>query len=518
MGDEKLSSIEPAVRIGQGEISRILDLKENLDHNGLCLDFVDRYQGLGWVVVAMEARGGVDPDLDFSQPRETWSPKLAELGMKDIQVNVGIRTGKASRLLVLEVNKGEGALSLDQLGEWRSECVAEVGTSREQHYYALPPERLAPPSFFLAPQVLIYGEGGLVLTPPSVEPQSREPWRWRCPPWETPPQPPKPAVWQFIRNHVPPADLSDGVEPQVLPWEELYRLIAPYGAVLKALLVPAASLEVYYSGVLSAAMGVGLTDPEVLLGLLWHAPHGDCRTHPGRWEYLQDLVAAAPKSPVGENGPADPHHVSDLPATLAALGAWSFPEKVWTAEGLAALGSLDAGVDPETALSSLDSSVSGQFFRLLAGLGEKVIVESCRYEALRSGKGFGPQELRRRLNEWDRRYSPSLAGSPETAPAMTEENRDCIGDIAQAWASVMPSQAMQEQQLQVIQAAAQDFLGQNPDLAGDRQKILMVIFCLKNYIAINPESAVLPFREKLDKAGKMARVFLWENREPLAAT
>jgi hypothetical protein len=81
----------------------------------------------------------------------------------------------------------------------------------------------------------------------------------------------------------------------------------------------------------------------------------------------------------------------------------------------------------------------------------------------------------------------------------------------------MPSQGLQEQELHSIQTAAQEFLSQNPDLAGDRQKMLMVIFCLKNYIAINPESAVLPFREKLEKAGKMARVFLWEKRgAPLA--
>jgi hypothetical protein len=508
MGDEKLSSIEPVVRIGQEEIGRILGLKENLDHNGLCLDFVDRYQSLGWSVVAMEARGGVDPDLDFSQPREVWSPKLADLGLKDIQVNIGIRTGKPSRLLVLEVNKGAGALSLDELGEWRSECVAELGGSREQHYYTLPPERLAPPSYFLAPQVLIYGDRGLVLTPPSVEPQSLEPWRWRCPPWETPPPAPKPAVWQFIRNHVPPADPAGDVEPQVLPWEEIYRHIAHYGVVLKALLVPAASPEAYYGGILTAALGVGISDPEVLLGLLWHAPHGDGRTRPGRWEYLQDLVAAAPRPPVKSNGESDPNQIADLPAAISALGAWSFPEKVWTAEELAALESLDPGI----ASSLTDASVSGQFFRLLAGLGERVIVESCRYEAMRGGKGMGPDKLRRCLDEWDRRYSPSLPGSQETAPGLSEENRESIGDIAQAWASVMPSQAVQEQEMHLIQAAAQEFLSQNPDLAGDRQKMLMVIFCLKNYIAINPESAVLPFREKLEKAGKMARVFLWENR------
>jgi hypothetical protein len=510
-----LSSNDFAVRIGQDEIGRLLNLKENVDHNGLWLDFVARYQDLGWALVAMNARGGADLSLDFSQPSEVWSQRLADLGMENIQVNVGIRTGKPSRMLVLEVNKGEGALSLDQLGEWRAECVAEVGDSREQHYYILPPERLAPPSFFLAPQVLIYGEGGVVLAPPSIEPQGREPWRWRRPPWENPPQAPKPAVWQFIRNHAASAsDPAAGAEPQVLPWEEIYRLIAPYGLVLKALLVPAPSVEAYYYGVLTAARGVGITDLEVLLGLLWHAPHGDGRTRPGRWEYLQDLVADAPMPQMGANGPADLRQAAGLPAAIATLGTWSFPEQAWKEMELHLQPPLRGG-DPGSgaAADGYDTSVSGQFFQLLAGLGEKVIVESCRYEALRSELGTRVAAADSRKQEWNRRYCPSLAAPADREAVRLEKDQVRSSDLVQACAAVMPGPAPQSQVYREIQAAAEDFLNQHADLAADRQRILMVIFCLKNYIAINPEFAPLPFREKLEKAGKMARVFLWE-QEP----
>ncbi len=520
-----MSSKEFAVRVGHDEIGRILNLKGNVDHNGLWLDFVARYQGLGWVLVAMNANGGTDLGLDFSQPRKLWSQWLADLGMADIQVNVGIRTGKASRLLVLEVNKGEGALSLDQLGEWRSQCVAEVGDSREQHYYALPPERLAPPSFFLAPQVLIYGEGGLVLAPPSIEPQGREPWRWRRPPWESPPRHPKPAVWQFIRKYASQAaNPAGGAEPQVLPWEEIYRFIAPHGLVLKALLVPAPSVEAYYYGVLTAALGVGIRDPEVLLGLLWHAPHGDSRAHPERWEYLQDLLAAAPLPPGGKSGPADLHQVPGLPATIAAPGTWSFPEQALIEAGLQLQPSrltddfpiTEGG--PEPAPGSFEPTVSGQFFQLLAGLGEKVIVESCRFETLRGGLEAGAAEFNRRTKEWDQRYCPPLAESTEPEAEGVEKNQNCSSDIVQAWAAVMPAPAPQNQQYQEVRTAANDFLHQNPDLAADRQKILMVIFCLKNYVAINPEFATLLFKEKLEKAGKMARGFLLEQEPSLGGS
>ena len=54
----------------------------------------------------------------------------------------------------------------------------------------------------------------------------------------------------------------------------------------------------------------------------------------------------------------------------------------------------------------------------------------------------------------------------------------------------------------------QDFLSKNQDLAEDRSKVQMVLFCLKNYVSINPDYANLSFREKLEKTGQMARTFL----------
>ena len=71
------------------------------------------------------------------------------------------------------------------------------------------------------------------------EPQAREPWRWLRPPWETPPLPPKPAVWQFLQEHIPAALLK----PEVQSWEEIYRMIAPHSAMLQTLLMPPTSQD-----------------------------------------------------------------------------------------------------------------------------------------------------------------------------------------------------------------------------------------------------------------------------------
>jgi hypothetical protein len=494
-----------SVRIGHEEIGRILNLRENLDLKELLLTYAPHYQQLGWVLVGMKSPEGTPLELDLSQPTEQWSQQLADLEADQVQINIGIRTGEASNLLVLEVNKGEGALSLDQWGEWRSDCVAEMGGCREQHYYTLSAESQTPPSYFLAPQVMIYGEGGLVLVPPSLEPQAREPWRWLQPPWEAPPQSPKPAVWQFLKEYIPAALLKR----EVPLWPEIYRRIASHGSMLKALLVPPASQEAYYQGILSTALGLGLKEPMLLVGLLWHAPHGEYRHNPDKWDYFQELVTQARSRREEENS------ITGLPAMLKEKAWPDQPDSDLATDSPATKPSMDmlqmlscAGpTEPghqvkegSTALR-FDQSVSGQFFQLLAGLGEKVVMESCRYDALLTGLKSKAGEIDNLVSQWEQ-YFPGSSPIPGEQDQKPTENT-----IEFSWDTIINQNAIKKQQFQEIQTAASDFLSQNPDLADDRHKIQMVIFCLKNYISLNPEYAALPFREKLDRAGIMARGF-----------
>jgi hypothetical protein len=494
-----------SVRVGEEEIGRILNLKESLDLKELLLTYAPHYQQLGWVLVGIKSPEGTPLEFDLSQPTEAWSQELSNLGVDIGQINIAVRTGKFSNLLVLEVNKGEGALSLDQWGDWRAECIAEVGGCREQHYYTLPAGAQTPPSFFLAPQVLIYGEGGLVLVPPSVEPQAREPWRWLQPPWEKPPRPPKPAVWRFLKEYIPAAM----VKPQMPSWPEIYQLIAPHSSMLKALLVPPASQSEYYQGIVKAAVGVDLKDPGLLLGLLWHAPLGEARHDPDKWDYFQELVAQAlgrqeggasvpgpPAMPKKKSRPDKTAPVSDpnTPAIQPSIDLMGLlPCPAPTNPGLQD--------HEEASTPRFDQSISGQFFQLLAGLGEKVIMESCRYEAMLAGLQGQSGEIDNLLSQWEQHF----AGA---SPLPAEERQKISGSTVEfGWDTVISQNAIRNQKIQEIQTIANEFLKQNPDLANDRHKVQMVIFCLRNYISLNPEFAGLPFREKLDRAGIMARGF-----------
>lgn len=507
------------VRIGQEEIGHILNRKENLDHHDQLWDFLSRYLALGWDPAVTTAEGGADLGLDLKQPREDWWKQLADLGLEGIQLNLSIRTGRASRLLVLEVNKGEGTLSLDLLGDWRSQCVAELGNSREQHYYALPSDHQTPSSFFMAKEVLIYGESGLILAPPSVELEAKEPWRWLKPPWENPPQPPPPAVWRFIREQQNPGAAKE--ERDLPPWEEVFRIVAAHEAVLKTLLMPPTEMNRYYGDILAAARAGGLNDRQLLLGLLWHAPHGDARHNGERWQSLQRLLAS------DFSGVASPPVPSPWGGGAPPGGAWPgvpTPGVPGLASPLLESLDLNLGVgeltrqllgeqESEPSGPKFEKTVSGQFFQLLAALGEKVISESCRNEALLSGMEAQATELERLVSEIEHCLVPPAppgGGDSKTHPRPPGAG----GAMEFPWPGAMNPQRRKTKKLQEVKAMVQDFLSKNPDLAGDQSKVQMVLFCLKNYVSINPDYAGLSFRDKLEKAGQMARSFLGQPQPP----
>ncbi len=287
----KTRNIKAGVR--EEEVCQIYNLKKNLDYSDILIKYANKYLKLGWDLVAVNALGEMPLDLDFREPEERWSAKLTSMGLEGTQVNLGVRTGSPSRLLVLEVHRYESLAPFNQRGEWGSACVAEVGTDREQHYFVVPRGWPPPPSYFLESfQVMIFGEEGMVLAPPSLEPRAQANLRWLRPPWESPPNRPSPALCKFLQDSAP--SLSAAAAPPSLPqvptWAEIYPTITGYPAVLQALLAPAATPEKYYEALVAAARNAGLEDPHTLLGLLWHAPLGGGGQGPQRWEYFQRLV------------------------------------------------------------------------------------------------------------------------------------------------------------------------------------------------------------------------------------
>jgi len=287
-----MNSQDRRVRIRQEEIDSLLNLKSQIDDKELLASYAEEYQKLAWLPVALDAQDGTDLKVDFGARPEIWRDSLWRPDYTGTKINLGVRTGERSRLMVLEVITGQGEAILDQYGEWRAVCVAALGTTREQHFYAWPQSSgFDWSSSGVTPECKWFGEGQVVLAPPSFEAEMGETWRWLRPPWEKPPQYPSPALGRFLQGHVPREFPNrPGVS---LSWQEIYCLASPHEPLLQALSASLPLMEDYYQGIIQAAMAVGLQDPEVLFPLLWHAPHGDARRVPERGAYLQKLVRDA---------------------------------------------------------------------------------------------------------------------------------------------------------------------------------------------------------------------------------
>jgi len=71
---DKLAPKDFSVRVGQEEIGRIFNLKENLDLKDLLVTYAPHYQQLGWVLVGIKSPDGAPLELDLSQPAEQFGP------------------------------------------------------------------------------------------------------------------------------------------------------------------------------------------------------------------------------------------------------------------------------------------------------------------------------------------------------------------------------------------------------------------------------------------------------------
>lgn len=276
-------------RIQEEEFCRILNMRKNLQFSDVLIQHISHYRSLGWHLAAVNSQNRVHQFLDFKEPQEAWSEKLIELSLDGAEVKVGVRIGSASGLLVVEVPK-QGRIFPFRRCDWSSGCVAETGAQLEQHYYELPEGWQLPSSFFLEPfEVKVFGEGELVLVPPSLEPRTQDNWHWLTPPWDRAPSQPPPILRKIIGFTAPVPD-SWLPAPVIPSWEEIYPAVASHLTILQAMMLPAPSQESYYQRLLEAASGAGLEEPQLLLGLLWHAPLGEAREWPLGWKYLQRLL------------------------------------------------------------------------------------------------------------------------------------------------------------------------------------------------------------------------------------
>lgn len=499
-------------RLGEDELGRILNLKERQEQKSQIAAFASRYLKLAWDLTAVDTSQAEELPVDFRQSPEQWSQQLADFEAQGLPPGLGVRTGAPSHLIVVEITAGEDESVLDHLGDWRAECVAQGSDNLERHFYALPPgTRLPTASILHNALITVYGEGSWVLVPPSSEAPGEHPWRWLTPPWASPPQYPQPALWQFLKKHISRvADSPTAAPPEIPSWEEIYGLVSPHAALLQALLAPADSPEEYYENLLEATLEVGFKDPPLLLGLLWHAPHGDARNRPDRWEYLVELVTAGFYDHSQTGTPIQPQD------ELAAISGERVVIERYRYEAMLA------------DLRKL-SARAAELERQLVKWGKSFAPESVPADAQETAGvdqfvdhplGFlhGWSDLERQVAELVDNFLPDAELPEDQQQSFLESFSAYQGGSLEDFSDALKKKAKQSQQEDEVETAILECLEENPDLAEDVRKVEMLHYCLKNYVNFHPDLMGLPLRERVAEAGRMARDFLGEPLRPPPGT
>ncbi len=286
------------------------------------------------------------------------------------------------------------------------------------------------------------------------------------------------------------------LRPEIPSWEEIFPLLSPHSLLLQALLAPADSAEEYYQAIFQAALEVGLRDPALLLGLLWHAPRGDALKQPQRWDWLADLVTSGL-----QEHPATPT-TRESPAYLEeqiAIPRYRYEAMLLQLRQLAARAS--------------------ELERQLAQWADAFVPDRISPEK-KEGSGLEEPDSHplRFLHDWTdlERQVSELVDSflPETMiPEIQQEKfleslapfqEGSLQDLSEA----LKKKSQHARQEDEIEAAIQECLQENPDLAEDERKVEMLRYCLKNYVNFHPDLMGLPPKQKVAEACRMARDFL----------
>jgi hypothetical protein len=297
------------------------------------------YKNLGWSPVALEAHTGTCLKIDFDQPKQGWLNSLVDLVSKKTRISLAIRLEPDSRLFILTVNPTFGKEFLDCLGDWRSPCIARAGDIWENHFFVLPQTWFFSPSHDDGDEdvpMSLLGPGRVVAVPPSIDPSSREVWRWVQSPLQQPPGYPTSGLLflleegGYISRRTP---ISEGDLPS---WEDIYPIISRSNELVQALLVSVATSDVYYQTILQQALRAGFRDLKILQGLLWYAPHGEMWRDPeglqklSHWtteiqRFLSSEALNVESGLLGATHPADPPPSAS--ASCTETGSLHFREK-----------------------------------------------------------------------------------------------------------------------------------------------------------------------------------------------
>jgi hypothetical protein len=280
--------------------------------------------------------------------------------------------------------------------------------------------------------------------------------------------------WESSHTIDGPDDLEYRDRLVASTWEEIFHLITPHEKLLKALLAPFSSLDEHYHNLLEAALQAGFHAEGFLLGLLLNSPQGDASVNPERGYQLKRMVCDARSKLV--DGSQD---------------ATSQPQP-------------DKGV---LVSRSRFEEMLGELKRLKEKAAElEVLLLDWRKRGVEAPATVNAVPMAAPLPDRGGQSSEGAPGSDRLFEAACESFMR--GEHTVMHYSQINTEAPKGPPPEGIEATVQTCLLNNPDLAGDPDKLRMVQYCFTNYVNIDPGLSDLSLRERLERASQMAREFL----------
>jgi putative DNA primase/helicase len=137
------------------------------------------YAGLGWPVLPLRQRSKAPLTRHGYKDATTDERTILSWWTRWPNANVGVATGAASGVVVLDVDPRNGGLEslqelMDRHGPLPQTPIAETGGGGLHYYFAV---RGSVRSRQLAPGLELKGDGGYIVAPPSLHPNGK-PYRW----------------------------------------------------------------------------------------------------------------------------------------------------------------------------------------------------------------------------------------------------------------------------------------------------------------------------------------------------
>lgn len=136
-----------------------------------------RYAAQGWAVFPLQV-GGKRPLPGSSGFKDaSTNPKVIKRWWADEPYNIGIRCDSETGPIVLDVDGPEGEAILPGL-KLPVTRMATSGRSGRRHFYFAPSGRRVGRKTKVRPALDLLGDGGYVVAPPSIHPETGKPYRW----------------------------------------------------------------------------------------------------------------------------------------------------------------------------------------------------------------------------------------------------------------------------------------------------------------------------------------------------